>query len=219
MSERLQRLLRRLRAVDGRAGQTNVEPVPTVPDGPQRSTVRFVGYAKDCRIDGWIELRGERLSDALNASRDIRLTNVQLIGMDDGIERPFDELVIRQNELVAVWAEDAATDPDRRVETRSTPILVRTGPYLLQGEMHSVVASQRLNELRNRRAFVPLTDAAVETTSGDFRETGRGPLIVNRLVAEDIAPAPHADLSRVLLPTTGRQRFVPKDMTAEPVAI
>lgn len=147
--------------------------------------VQFNAYAPSHRIFGWVRLRADRLTDLLNAHEEILLTDVEIESLGDGRRGSEDEVLIVTRELVAVHAAGPRGDTTLRRRTRTHPVAIQSGKYLIGGHLHAEPGADPLVSVRQRPAMVPLTDAWIEYWSGD-RHTchGIGTILVNREAAD-----------------------------------
>ena len=141
-------------------------------------------YAADCRLFGRADLGEGRLTDQLNATRELSIEEVRLESLDDGHAVEADEILVSTDELCAFVAHEPRGEPARRVRTHTTRVMVDLGPYLVVGLVHSTPAADPLSVALRRAAWLPLTQATVTYRRGpdqvtDVIET----LIVNRTLA------------------------------------
>jgi len=141
-------------------------------------------YAADCRLFGRADLGDGRLTDKLNATRELNIEGVRLESLDDGHAVDADEITVTTDELCAVVASGPRGEPARRLHTHTTRVVVGLGPYVVVGLVHSTPASDPLSLALRRTAWLPLTEATVTYRRGldevtDEVET----LIVNRTLA------------------------------------
>lgn len=143
--------------------------------------VRFIAYGRQHRVFGWVRLRADRLTDLLNAHEELHLTDVEIESLDDGVTRSVDEVLVHRRELVAVQASGPRGDEARRQTTRSHPIAVQAGNYLIGGHLHAVPGADPIASARGRPPMFPLTDAWIEYWSaGERTLQSVGTIIVNR---------------------------------------
>lgn len=191
------------------------EPAPD--DAAERETpgreVEFSAYTEDCRVFGFIQLAGERLSDALNDLEQVRLESVLLVALEDNRAVELRELVVARAELVAVRASGPRGNAARRVRTRPSPVAVKAGPYMVRGYVHGPPGGDPLRRFRTQRPMVPLTEAWIEYEAGGVPHRARvGPLIVNTGFVDWVDRAKETDV-RVDLPVEMRIDPRAKDMT------
>lgn len=147
--------------------------------------VRFVAYAREHRLFGWVHLRAERLTDLLNAHRELELADVEIESLEDGRVRAADRVVIDVRELVAVHASGPRGDAALRRRTRSHPIALQCGSYLIGGHLHAEPGLDPVRSFRERPGMVPLTDAWIEHWSGGRRtKHAIGTIITNRAAVD-----------------------------------
>jgi hypothetical protein len=171
----------RLRFILQRTPEEVFEP-DAVSEAP---LVRFVAYAREHRLFGWVHLRAERLTDLINAHRELELSDVEIESLEDGRRRVADRVVIDVGELVAVHASGPRGNPSLRHRTRTHPLAIQSGSYLIGGHLHAEPGIDPIQSFRERPVMVPLTDAWIEYWSGAARtRRGTGTIIVNRQAAD-----------------------------------
>ncbi len=149
--------------------------------------VRLSAFAAHHRIFGWVRLRADRLTDLLNAHDGLVLTDVEIEDLDSGARHHADRIQVATLELVAVHAAGPRGDEALRHRTRSHPVAVRIGSYLVGGHLHTDPGSDPLESLRHRPPMVPLTDAWLEYWADEIPQRhGIGTIIVNRDAADSI---------------------------------
>lgn len=175
------------------SGRLHLDLLPTFeevfePDAVAESPlVRFIAYGDHQRIFGWIQLRADRLTDLLNAHEELHLADVKIESLEDGSSPSVDEFVIGRRELVAVQATGPRGDASRRHHTRTHPITVRSGNYLIAGYLHADPGIDPIASIGRRGAMLPLTDARIEYWSyGELKHRSAGTIIVNRERADRI---------------------------------
>jgi hypothetical protein len=143
--------------------------------------VRFVAYAREHRLSGWVHLRADRLTDLLNAYRELELCDVEIERLADGEAHVADRIVIDVGELVAVHASGPRGDVSLRHRTRTHPLAMQSGSYLIGGHLHAVPGEDAVRSFRERPGMVPLTDAWIEYWSdGQRMRHAIGTIIANR---------------------------------------
>jgi hypothetical protein len=143
--------------------------------------VRFVAFGRHHRVFGWVRLRADRLTDLLNTHEELLLTHVEIESLEDRVTRSVDEVLIRCSELIAVHASKPRGDEARRRLTRTHPIAIQSGNYLIGGYLHAPPGSDPIASMGERPLMVPLTDAWIEYWSGGERtKQSSGTIIVNR---------------------------------------
>ena len=143
--------------------------------------VRFVAFGRHHRVFGWVLLKADRLTDLLNTHKELLLTDVEIESLEDRVTRSVDEVLIRCSELIAVHASKPRGDEARRRLTRTHPIAIQSGNYLIGGYLHAPPGSDPIASMGERPLMVPLTDAWIEYWSGGERtKQSSGTIIVNR---------------------------------------
>jgi hypothetical protein len=173
----------------------------------EAALVRFVAYDHRHRMAGWVRLDAERLTDLLNDHDEIVLTDLELERLEDGRARSVEEVVVRRDDLVAVHASGPRGGAALWRRTRTHPVALQAGRFLIGGHLHAAPGADPLAELPGRAAMVPLTDAWIEYWSGAERtKHSVGTIIVNRRQADWIRLVTDEDLLEGLLrPTPGER--------------
>lgn len=188
-------------------------PAAPPPAAPPLREEEFSGYTEDCRIFGFLQLDSERLTDALNAHDEFHLESVLLVALEDGRSVEARELVVRRDELLAVRAGGPRGNPARRSRRRPSPVIIKTGPYIIHGYLHIPPGSDPLTNIRHRKAMVPLTGAWIEYQSSGQQHRARiGTIIVNRQAIDWVDRSRDEDV-RVDLPVEVRIDPRAKDLT------
>jgi hypothetical protein len=173
----------------------------------------FAAYTEDCRLFGFIRHSAERLTDHLNDARSLHLENVLLVSLDDGRTVEAREMTVERDELLAVRAAGLRGNAARRTRTRPSPIILKTGPYVIHGYLHVRPGSDPLQNLRSRRAMVPITGAWIEYRAvGEHHRARLGTIIVNRELI-DWADRSRDEDVRISLPLETSIDPRAKDMT------
>jgi hypothetical protein len=143
--------------------------------------IRFVAYAEEQQVFGWVRLEADRLTDLLNSCEELHLEDVEIAGHDDATTRFVDEFVISRRELVAVHASGPPGDETQRQPTRIYPIAMQCGDYLIGGHLHVLSGEDPMSSVHDRPPMIPLTQAWIEYWAGDeLRHRSTGTIIVNR---------------------------------------
>src|SRR3712207_5056097 len=124
-------LVRQARACPS-ASLPNVEREATETPGTLRQ-IEIVAYAADCRISGYVSVQAERLTDVLNADGELHLRDAMLVSHKDGLARVIDQIEVRRDELLAVWATGPRGSRLLRLRTRPDRVTIRMGPYTVRG--------------------------------------------------------------------------------------
>jgi hypothetical protein len=181
----------RLHLVLQRVAEEPFEP-ESVADVP---LVRFAAYTAHQRVFGWVRLRADRLTDLLNDHDELHLADVELQGLPNGLIGTVDEVLIRRHDLVAVQASGPRGDEARRLATRTHPIAMQSGNYLICGYLHAPPGTDPIESVRTRPAMVPLTFATIEYWLHGKREhQSVGTIVVNRDALDWVRVVSHEDL-------------------------
>jgi hypothetical protein len=158
--------------------------------------VRIDAYARDWRVFGWVSLRTDRLTDLLNDADELLLVNVEVESLIDGRTISADEVLVRREELIAVQASGPRGVAARRRPTRTHPVAVQSGPYLIGGYLHTPPGVDPMADIRDRSTMIPLTNAWAEFWAGGHRRRQWvGTMIVNRDLADWIEVVAEEDLT------------------------
>ncbi len=175
--------------------------------------IEFRAYAVDCRLFGRLEPGDGRLSDLLNASAQLQISQVRIESLVDDRVVEHAVLDVPMNELYAVVATGIRGDPTRRIRTRTIEVVAELGPYEVIGEIHGAPASNPLVMVVRRPPWVPLTKAQISYRRGtDLVTDERLTLIINRPLAASLH-AVDEDAERLMfdahdaLPRVSRRNF------------
>jgi hypothetical protein len=186
----------RLELVLQRTPEEVFEP-DAVHDAP---LVRFAAYGAHQRVFGWVRLDADRLTDLLNAHDELGLLDVELEHLPNGLIGTVDEVIIRRSDLVAVHARGPRGDETRRHTTRTHPLAIKSGNYLIGGYLHVPPGTDPLKSANERPPMIPLTDALIEYwVQGKRQHQSTGTIVVNRDAADWIQVVTHDDLIEGLL--------------------
>jgi hypothetical protein len=181
----------RLHLVLQRTTEEIFEP-DVVPDAP---LVRFAAYGVHQRVFGWVRLHADRLTDLLNAHDELHLVDVELESLANGLTGTVDEVVIRRRDLIAVQASGPRGAEARRQTTRTHPIAIQSGNYLIGGYLHVPPGADPIESARERPPMIPLTDASIEYwVHGKRQHQSIGTIVVNRDAADWMRVVTHEDL-------------------------
>lgn len=128
-----------------------------------------------------MRLTGDRMSDALNDATEYQLTDVMVVGLDDGLATQVMDLIVKRDEVLAVRASGPRGDPARRRRRRPYPVTLQTGPYVIHGYVHGLPGTDPLEQIRRRKPMVPLTESWIEYRSAAQNHRTRvGTIVVNQ---------------------------------------
>jgi len=152
--------------------------------------IEFNGFADDCRIHGRVASLGERLTDVLNAGERITVRDVRLEALADGTVHALPVLTLELHEICAVIGLGPRGFREQRVRTEEHRLRLGVGPYVILGDLHAAPKRDPMNEVLQRPAMVPLTNATLAYTfNGQPEVADVGTIIVNRHVTEWLEPA------------------------------
>jgi hypothetical protein len=152
-------------------------------------------YAADCRLFGRVDLGEGRLTDLLNATPELRITDARLESLADGhvVETP--EITVASDELCAVVASGSRGEVGRRLRTHAARVAVDLGPYQVVGLVHGTPASDPLATALRRSAWLPLTDVTIRYRRGPDSVSDDVPtLLVNRTLASSFRAVEEANV-------------------------
>ena len=149
-----------------------------------RDVIALDAYAADCRVHGNVEIGDARMTDTLNSTPSLTITDARLESLSNGHVVDVPELTVGHEELCAVVANGSRGELERRLRTRTTRVEVDLGPYHVVGAVHGTPASDPLVAAFRRGSWVPLTDTTV-TYRADGQEMSEevSTLVVNRDLA------------------------------------
>ena len=148
-------------------------------------SIEFVAYSTSERLSGRIRLDSARLTDMLNAHAEFVLVDALAERLPDGGSMVVPEILLRRHELALVRVGGPRGDRTRRVKTTRHHLVLRSGRYIVAGNIHSSLGQDPLATLRARASMIPLTDASILFRSGsDIVEEGSGTIVVNRDLVE-----------------------------------
>ena len=149
--------------------------------------IELDAYAADCRLFGRLDPGDGRLSDLLNASAELQISDARIESLLDDRVVSYPDLDVPLNELYAVVATGIRGDPTRRIRTRTIEVVAELGPYEVIGEIHGTPASNPLVMVVRRPPWVPLTKAQITYRRGTEVVTDEGlTLIINRPLARSL---------------------------------
>lgn len=163
-----------------------------VPDGP---LLQFEAFWGDARLFGTIRLEFDRLTDLLNAHRSLQLHEAAFEKLGDGSTRRAEDIIVPRSQLVAVVASGPRGDPALRRWTRSHPVAVQSGAFLIAGHAHALPGTDPIRSIHERPPMVPLTDAWLEYwPNGRLERQWIGTIIFNRDLSTSIRLVEEEDL-------------------------
>jgi hypothetical protein len=149
--------------------------------------VDFVAYAEDCVLSGSVRLGAGRLSDLVNANDQLELANVLVRDLAGGDPIQLHELAIARDEILVMQATGPRGRADQRRQTRQVPIVVKIGPYEVNGYIHVLPGADAIASLRRGRRMVALSDAAIDFLVGAEPEHHEvSVILVNWALADSI---------------------------------
>ena len=162
---------------------------PSLPPEQSSIAVPFDAFSEDCRLAGRVEITTDRLSELLNGSAPISLTDVVVESLAGGRTVDLASLTVERDELCAVVGAGPRGDPSRRIHTRAAEVEVFVGPYRITGAVHGPPGSDPGSAGLGRRPFAALTEATITYGLGADRVSLDAPvLFVNRSLARSFRP-------------------------------
>jgi hypothetical protein len=147
--------------------------------------VELVAFAAHGRLSGRIALDRARLTDMLNEHEAFELDHVLATRLPEGEARVLRRILVRREELYIVHAGGPRGDRAQRTKTIARAITVKSGPYLVTGDVHTAPGIDPLLHFRRRHSMVPLTDAiVVYQTARGLIEEGVETVVINRDLAD-----------------------------------
>ena len=178
----------------------SAEPEP----GLARSSlpeVEFVAYTERQRLSGRIAFAADRLTDLLNGAEEYELVDVTVESLADGARTTEASMVVLRDDLLAVHATGPRGTRGRLASTRSHPIVVRTGPYEIEGDIHVPPTNDPFVAMRRRPPMVPLTNGVISfELAGERIEQKVDVVIVNHVVMDWAVPATGDDQPTLQVP-------------------
>jgi hypothetical protein len=157
--------------------------------------IRFAAFGPHERLFGWVRLDADRVTDMLNAHDELSLVNVELEHLPNGLIGVIDEIVIHRTNLVAVHARGPRGNVEQRRTTRTHPVAIKAGNYLIGGYLHVPPGTNPTAMVYERPPMIPLTDALIEYwVHGKRQHQSAGTLVVNRDATDWIRVVTHDDL-------------------------
>ena len=131
-------------------------------------------YTPNATVQGWIDLRGQRLSDVLNVEELLSVSRVPSDPIDD------QWFVMEREEMLMVVPPPHVSDRLARLHRVKRRILVHSGNYTVRGMVH-MVAGLALDPFlaRSRQHFLAVTDVSVTNVDRPELEERHPTLLVN----------------------------------------
>ena len=185
-------------------------------EAPLVPMVELTVYAGDSVAFGRLALTADRVTDLMNDRTEFEFVDTFVQSLDDSHGLQVRTVVVARTEIFAVAVAGPRGDPTRRTRTRPIPVELRVGRYDVSGNIHVVPGTDPVMGFRRRRMMVPLTEATIEFDSPDGRKLSRfGTILVNRDLADWIAPASRSDVRPPELVQELQGRGLAKDFTSQ----
>ncbi len=148
-------------------------------------------YTGAAMVTGSVVSHGERMSDILNREGKLRLHAPRALPYGDVDElHSSDEgtwATVDADEILFVMPPTHVSNPQRRVHRRWRRVLMRTGDFEILGRVH-LLPGVELDPfaLATRVHFLPVTQAAVRSTSDPLWERMADVILVNVRPLKDL---------------------------------
>ena len=147
------------------------EPEPVAGQPSELEPVRI--YTADAVIEGWVNLRHQRLSDVLNIE--------ELLSVAPN-PHPLDRdwFVVEREDMLLAVPPPHTSDRSMRPHRVKRPILAQIGPYVIRGKAH-LIAGIDLDRFlaRSGQYFLPVTEAWVTNAVRSEVEEQHAALLLN----------------------------------------
>ena len=148
-------------------------------------------YTPDTRVVGWIASNGQRVTDLLVASDQLRLWQPSA-GMDDMTVKPVldksgEWRTVRTDDVVVVMPPEWRTNRQLRLHRRIQRVAAHTGNFTVTGNLH-LVPGNTFPEPYQMQGFIPLTEAHLLHHGEPAFEHVVSVVIVNTKFIETIVP-------------------------------
>ncbi len=153
-------------------------------------------YTADTRIVGWIAANGQRVTDLLNGSDELRIWRPMPGSLDDTSPPPVEPGDSEGGEWRSIPTETVllAMPPEwrpsrqLRLHKRLRRVAIYVGPFSVTGNLHLLATQEAGPLLLHRHRFLPLTDAHMLHQGEPPFEHVVSVLIVNTSHATDLVP-------------------------------
>ena len=152
--------------------------------------IEFKGYAEDCIVSGRLDLTAPRLTDMLNDRSAIRLREVTLESLVDGVAIQVPTFTMHRDDLCAAKASGPRGAAHLRVATVIHRVQAHLGPYNVLGCLHTHPPDTLVTSLGGRGPMLPLTDATIAYVIGGILEVRDvSVVLINRELASWVRDA------------------------------
>jgi hypothetical protein len=143
--------------------------------------IPFIGYALGRRFIGYVECRGERLTDLLNRSECVVIHEAFVESYDDDTVTNLGDGEIDRSILYAIETSGPRGEGARRIQTTRHRLQVQVGPYSALGQLHASLGQMPFPSLTQRGPMIPLSDVTLGfACRGSLTLRDVETLIVNR---------------------------------------
>ena len=157
--------------------------------------IDFKAFSADCLIFGQLELTAPRLTDMLNATPSLHLTDVVLEGLADGRRLTVPNYTLRRDEVYAVKVTGPRGSKALRIVTVPHRVQAQLGPYNVLGRLNAAPGADALRTIEERGVMLPLTDATIAyVVAGILEVRDATTVIINRELASWVRAAETEDM-------------------------
>jgi hypothetical protein len=151
--------------------------------------IDFAGYSADCLISGQLELTAPRLTDMLNNTPALQLTNVTLESLADASRILVPSYTLVRDEIYAVKVTGPRGSKALRIITVPHRVQAQIGPYNVLGRLNAAPGAPPIQSMQTRGMMLPLTDATIAYVVGGILEVrDASTVIINRDLASWVKP-------------------------------
>jgi hypothetical protein len=148
-------------------------------------------YTTDARVVGWIATHGQRVTDLLLASQDLRLWQPRA-GTEELALRPLpdetgDWRTVETDAVVLIMPPEWRTNRQLRLHRRIQRVAADAGPFTLTGNLH-LPPGAATPAVVDLPAFIPLTEAHILHTGDPAFEHVVSVVIVNGTHVTRVVP-------------------------------
>lgn len=158
----------------------------------------LAAYAADCCVHGRLRLTADRLSDMLNRSDELVVTDARILSYVGAPDLAVDRIGLYRDDLYAVLLSGPRGSHGRWRQTEAVALGIKAGPYLVRGHVHVTPGGDGVVEFGRGREMVALTDGWIARTDGARGEEAFKirveALLVNRRLVDWVLPAEADDL-------------------------
>jgi hypothetical protein len=151
--------------------------------------IDFQGYSADCLISGQLTLTAPRLTDMLNDTSALHLTDVTLESLGDASRILAASYTVSRDELYAIKVTGPRGSAALRIVTVPHRVQAQIGPYNVLGRLNAAPGAAPIKSIETRGVMLPLTDATIAYVVGGILEVrDASTVIINRDLASWVRP-------------------------------